>query len=607
MPASLSTTQGNWDVFISHATEDKAEIAKPLAEALARAGLRVWYDDFTLKLGDGLSRSIDRGLAETRYGIVILSPSFFAKEWPRRELDGLTSREVSSGKVILPVWHKISRADVEHFSPILADKLGVSTDQGLDVVVSEILQVLHEEPTINKPVPKPKPKPKPWRIVAAVVAFVGIAIAAMFSYRHHQLSKLPDVAGQWVIEATDKTPKTYIALELLEGKLSGNTKILFPNHPDFVISGLYARRQVGILDGQVVGKRISFSTKRQYTRELGRKSSMSDLVHRYEGRVEGKTIQFAIQVEGGYYEKVTAERVPAKASMADPVATLQGHTGSVDKIVLLTDGRLATASRDQTVKIWNLSTAEAEASFEHRSQVRTVIPLPEEQLISAESDGKLRIWDIRTRKEQRVFQEIDGLIENVIPIGDGKIVGSWSQGEITVWDIATGRISKTLKVDDRWILKMALLRDGRLATGDQDGAIRIWNLTSGQPEVVVRPGKQSSNDITGFELLKDGRLAYSTANGTEVTIWDSASGQKETVAPARRYKWAQLLSVLEDGRLAILDSNGDIMLWHPTTRKGDVVLNVEDEEWAISTLIQLPDGRLAMGTGSGPIKLWKLR
>lgn len=131
-----------WDVFISHAWEDKETIARPLAEALQQAGLEVWYDEFTLTLGDSLRRSIDRGLSESRYGVVILSPHFFAKEWPQRELDGLTAREVSSGKTVLPVWHNVTRQEVERFSPILADRLGVPTTRGLDAVIQEILRVL---------------------------------------------------------------------------------------------------------------------------------------------------------------------------------------------------------------------------------------------------------------------------------------------------------------------------------------------------------------------------------------------------------------------------------------------------------------------------------
>jgi hypothetical protein len=104
-----------WDVFISHAWEDKEDIARPLAEASRRKGLRVSYDEFALTLGDSLRRSIERGLAQSRYGVVILSPDFFGKEWPQKELDGLTAREVGSGKVILPIWHNVTWEDVRRF------------------------------------------------------------------------------------------------------------------------------------------------------------------------------------------------------------------------------------------------------------------------------------------------------------------------------------------------------------------------------------------------------------------------------------------------------------------------------------------------------------
>lgn len=138
-----------WDVFISHAWEDKDDVARPLANELLKASLRVWYDEFTLKLGDSLSRTINHGLAESTYGVVILSPSFFNKKWPQRELEGLTTREMNSRTTILPVWHKVTQKEVEHFSPPLADKVSVSTDKGLEVVVQEILRVVQGEPVAS--------------------------------------------------------------------------------------------------------------------------------------------------------------------------------------------------------------------------------------------------------------------------------------------------------------------------------------------------------------------------------------------------------------------------------------------------------------------------
>jgi HD-GYP domain-containing protein (c-di-GMP phosphodiesterase class II) len=131
-----------WDVFISHASEDKIAFARPLAEALSAKGLRVWYDDFALKVGDSLRESIDHGLINSRYGIVILSPNFFAKDWPRKELNGLATREVGKKKVILPIWHAVGVEDVRSYSALLADRIAITTDKGLEYVVESLLRVL---------------------------------------------------------------------------------------------------------------------------------------------------------------------------------------------------------------------------------------------------------------------------------------------------------------------------------------------------------------------------------------------------------------------------------------------------------------------------------
>lgn len=159
-----------WDVFICHAWEDKETIARPLAVALRKLGLKVWYDEFTLKIGDSLRRSIDYGLSKSKYGVVILSPHFFAKEWPQRELDGLVAREISSGKVILPIWHNVTREDIERFSPTLADRLGVSTTSGLNTVLKEILRVVRPEADLpSKPENKRESADRLLRVIRAMI------------------------------------------------------------------------------------------------------------------------------------------------------------------------------------------------------------------------------------------------------------------------------------------------------------------------------------------------------------------------------------------------------------------------------------------------------
>ncbi len=126
--ARLPDTASAHDVFISHASEDKQAVARPLADLLIDRGIEVWYDDFTLTVGDSLRRSIDRGLAGSRFGVIILSTHFFRKEWPQAELDGLVAKQRASGsKVILPIWHRVTKDDVLAASPTLADLKALNT------------------------------------------------------------------------------------------------------------------------------------------------------------------------------------------------------------------------------------------------------------------------------------------------------------------------------------------------------------------------------------------------------------------------------------------------------------------------------------------------
>jgi hypothetical protein len=116
-----------YDFFISHASEDKEDIVRSLAEALRESGFTVWYDKFELKVGDSLRKKIDAGLTNSRYGIVIISPSFVKKNWTEYELNGMVAREMNGHKVILPIWHKISKDEVLKFNPTLADKMALNT------------------------------------------------------------------------------------------------------------------------------------------------------------------------------------------------------------------------------------------------------------------------------------------------------------------------------------------------------------------------------------------------------------------------------------------------------------------------------------------------
>jgi hypothetical protein len=128
------------DVFISHASEDKTDFVRPLADYLLSMGITVWYDEYSLSIGDSLVEKIEEGLSGCTFGVVILSKSFFLKKWPRRELNALSTIEIERGKTILPLWHNISYNEVLTFSPTLADKVAVITSVGIDKIGRRIHQ-----------------------------------------------------------------------------------------------------------------------------------------------------------------------------------------------------------------------------------------------------------------------------------------------------------------------------------------------------------------------------------------------------------------------------------------------------------------------------------
>lgn len=124
---SVENEEVQYDVFISHAFEDKESFANDLCEELKTLGVKVWYDTLNIKWGDSLRAKIDDGLIKSKYGIVILSRDYICKGWTKYELDGLFQREMTGGKTVLPIWHNITKKEVQEFSPSLAGKLALNT------------------------------------------------------------------------------------------------------------------------------------------------------------------------------------------------------------------------------------------------------------------------------------------------------------------------------------------------------------------------------------------------------------------------------------------------------------------------------------------------
>lgn len=126
---SCSQELEEYDVFVSHAFEDKEEFVDDLVAEMRKLDLKVWYDTDKLKWGDSMREKIDRGLSKSKYGVVVLSPNYIAEQkyWTKAELSGLFQVETINGKTILPIWHNLTKKQVVEYSPIIADRKAMTT------------------------------------------------------------------------------------------------------------------------------------------------------------------------------------------------------------------------------------------------------------------------------------------------------------------------------------------------------------------------------------------------------------------------------------------------------------------------------------------------
>jgi hypothetical protein len=130
--------------FICHDWRDKKTIAQPIAIGLSKMRCPVWYDEFSIKVGDSLRASVERGLKESKKCVLVLSPDFLNnKGWTRTEFDSIFTRQILEGSdVVLPVWCGVTKQQVFDYSPSLLDRLAVRWDEGIDEVLSKLCRAI---------------------------------------------------------------------------------------------------------------------------------------------------------------------------------------------------------------------------------------------------------------------------------------------------------------------------------------------------------------------------------------------------------------------------------------------------------------------------------
>lgn len=141
-----------YDVFVSHAWEDKKGFVDGFVAELEKLNIKVWYDKQRIKWGDSMRARIDDGLKKSKFGIAVISLDYIAdgKYWTKAELDGLFQLESVNGKMLLPIWHNITKQQVMNYSPIIASKLAMTTATMTTEEIAKEMQSLLSDETEDK-------------------------------------------------------------------------------------------------------------------------------------------------------------------------------------------------------------------------------------------------------------------------------------------------------------------------------------------------------------------------------------------------------------------------------------------------------------------------
>ncbi|KAJ6039588.1 hypothetical protein N7444_008493 [Penicillium canescens] len=285
--------------------------------------------------------------------------------------------------------------------------------------------------------------------------------------------------------------------------------------------------------------------------------------------------------------------------------TLEGHSNSILSIAWSQDGsRLASASSDKTVRIWDTATGQCTSTLEGHSDMVLLIAWSQggSRLASASSDNTVRIWDPATGQCASSLEGHSNMVHSIVWSPNGSRLASASyDNTVRIWNPATGKCASTLEGHSGSVSSIAWSQDGsRLASASSDETVRIWDPATGQ---CVSTLEGHSGSVSSTTWSQDGSRLASASDDETVRIWDPATGLCASTLKGHSGSVSWIAWSQDGSRLASASSDETVRIWDPAA--GQCVSTLEGHSGWVSSIAWSQDGsRLASASYDNTVRIW---